>query len=57
MIIDYNSDIRETHKLAIAKVLQAAFWDKLKWYFKKVSKDEALLLLKKAITYNMDFTM
>lgn len=56
MIIDFKSKkVSEIDRLAIAFILQDAFWGKLKWFFSRVGKDEALLLFKKAITYNMGY--
>jgi ribosomal protein S18 acetylase RimI-like enzyme len=57
MIIDFNSNekISVKDRLAIAAILQEAFWEKLKWYFSRVSKDDAMIMFEKAITYNMGF--
>jgi GNAT superfamily N-acetyltransferase len=57
MIINFNSnkEISIKDRLAIATILQEAFWGKLKWYFSRVSKDEAMILFEKAITYNMGY--
>lgn len=56
MIRDFKyKEISEKDRLAIASILQDAFWDKLKWFFSRVGKDEALLLLEKAITYNIGY--
>lgn len=57
MIINFESSkkINAKDRLAIASIIQEAFWDKMAWYFHKVSKEEAFILIEKAITYNMGF--
>lgn len=56
MIRDFKyKEISVKDRLAIASILQDAFWSKLKWFFSRVGKDEAMLLFEKAITYNMGY--
>lgn len=56
MIRDFKyKEISVKDRLAIASILQDAFWSKLKWFFSHVGKDEAMLLFEKAITYNMGY--
>ncbi len=57
MIIEFmNGDgIEMKDRLAIAEIIQEAFWQKLQWFFKKVSKADAMQLLEKAITYELGF--
>ena len=57
MIINFDSKkkIDEKDQLIIGSIIQDAFWEKMKWYFSKVSKEEATLLIAKAITYNIGY--
>lgn len=57
MIIKFDSKVKldEKDQLMIASIIQEAFWEKLKWYFSKVSKEEATRLIAEAINYNLGY--
>lgn len=56
-MINFDNSVKISTKdrMEIASILQEAFWEKLAWYFKKVSKEEAIILLEEALTYNLGF--
>lgn len=57
MIVEFRNNRKENieDRLIIAKVMQEAFWQKTKWFFKNVSKEESAQLMEKIITYNLGF--
>ncbi len=57
MIIDFNNgtDIDVNDKIAIANIVEEAFWGKLKWFYGKVPKKEAKKLLMESLTYDLGF--
>lgn len=57
MIVEFKGakSIRAEDSLIIAKIMQETFWQKLKWFFKNVSKEESIQLMEKMITYKLGF--
>ncbi len=56
-IIDFNGPDTNApeDRLSIAGIIQEAFWEKKRWFFAKVSKEEATGLMQKSITYRLGF--
>lgn len=57
MIINFESkmEIDEEDQLIIGSIIQEAFWGKMKWYYSKVTKEEATALIAKSITYSIGY--